>query len=154
MDGVEIIAPPQYSIAWSILALLCVIVSIALIITALKVSRWFVERSAYAKRPQEKDVLKAEFLRSVNEIGSSVDAGEMDAREGHRELENVLRIFLLRSDGLDVRTTSLQDLVLDPRTATVGRLIARIHEPGYARESSTSLSASLAKARTVIRSWS
>ncbi|RUP87397.1 hypothetical protein [Dermabacter sp. HSID17554] len=154
MDGLEIIDPPQYSIAWLILAVLCALMIIALILTLLRLTRWLVERRAYAKRPGASDALKAEFLRAINAIGEKVEAGTMSARDGHRELEAVLRVFVLRSEGLDIRQEPLERVVLDPRTATVGTLLTRTHEAGYARESRTRLSESLHAARAVVRAWS
>ena len=59
MDGLEIIDPPQYSIAWRILAVLCALVIIALITTLVKLTRWLVERRAYAKRPGATDARQA-----------------------------------------------------------------------------------------------
>ena len=149
MDGLEIIDPPQYSIAWLILAVLCALMIIALILTLLRLTRWLVERRAYAKRPGASDA-----LRAINAIGEKVEAGTMSARDGHRELEAVLRVFVLRSEGLDIRQEPLERVVLDPRTATVGTLLTRTHEAGYARESRTRLSESLHAARAVVRAWS
>lgn len=154
MDGLEIIDPPQYSIAWLILAVLCALVIIALITTLVKLTRWLVERRAYAKRPGATDALKAEFLRSINALGEAVDAGEKSAREGHRDLEAILRVFVLRSEGLDIRQEPVERIQADPRTQTVGILLARTHEAGYARDSRTRLSESLHAARGVVRAWS
>ncbi|MCT1866491.1 hypothetical protein M3B90_02975 [Dermabacter sp. p3-SID358] len=154
MGDLEIIDPPQYSIAWIILAVLCTIVIIALIVTLLRLTRWLVERSAYRKRPGAIDVLKAEFLRSINAIGDEVAAGDMSPRDGHRELEAVLRVFVLRSEGLDIRHEPLEKVLADPRTASVGNLLARTHEAGYARESRTRLSETMHAARSVVRAWS
>lgn len=153
MDGLEIIDPPQYSIAWLILAVLCAIVIIALIVALLRLTRWLVERNAYRHRPGARDALKAEFLRSINAIGDDVEAGNMTARDAHRELEAVLRVFVLRSEGLDIRREPLERVLADPRTASVGTLLARTHEAGYARESRTRLSESLHAARAVVRAW-
>ena len=59
----EIIAPPQYSIAWVILAVLCVLVIVALIVATLKITRAIEKRIAYRRRPDDVEALKAELAK-------------------------------------------------------------------------------------------
>ena len=87
----EIIDPPQYSVAWLILAALCVIVVAALIVGTLRITRGIERRIAYRARPTDVDTLKAEFLRAVNDLADRHEAGELDAREGHQELTAIMR---------------------------------------------------------------
>ena len=93
----EIIAPPQYSIAWIILAVLCLVVIIALIWGTLKITRAIEKRVAYRGRPTDAETLKAEFLRAVNDIADRHDAEQLGAREGHHELTGVMRRFVRRN---------------------------------------------------------
>lgn len=153
-EGPQIIDPPQYSVAWVILAVLCILVITALVLATLRITRAVVERSAYARRPSDVETLKAEFLRAVNDIGRRADLGEVDAREGHRELVGVLRVFVRRTTGFDVTSQDVGALLADGRTAPVGRLIADLYEPEFARASGRELETSLRRARGVIRAWS
>lgn len=150
----QVIDPPQYSVAWVILAVLCVLVITVLIVGTLRITRAVVERGAYRRRPSDVETLKAEFLRAVNDIGHRADDGDIDAREGHRELTGVMRTFVRRTTGFDVTSQDVATLLADPRTAPVGRLVADLYEPEFARASDRELETSLRRARGVIRSWS
>lgn len=154
MDDLEIIEPPQYSFAWLILAVLCVLIILTLVILTVRLTRYILERRAYRGRPDEAEGLKAEFLRMINGAGERHDRGEVTARDAHRELEAIMRMFVTRTVGLDVRTQDAATLEADPRTRQVGRLIADIHVPGYARTSDAALHASMQRARAVVRAWS
>lgn len=153
-EGPQIIDPPQYSVAWVILAVLCVLVITALVIGTLRITRAVVERGAYRRRPSEVEGLKAEFLRAVNDVGRRFDEGEVDARQGHRELVGVMRAFVRRTTGLDVTAQDVAALRADPRTAAVGALVGDLHEPEFARRSDRELAESLHRAREVVRAWS
>lgn len=153
-EGHQIIDPPQYSIAWIILAVLCVLVMVALIVATLRITRAVVERQAYRRRPSDVETLKAEFLRAINDVGARVDAGDLDARSGHRELTAVMRAFVRRTTGHDVTSQDVSTLVADPRTRAVGTLIADLYEPDFARASARELETSLHRAREVVRAWS
>ena len=150
----EIIDPPQYSIAWVILAVLCVLVIIALIVGTLKITRAIEKRIAYRSRPSDLESLKAEFLRAVNELADRHEAEELGAREGHHELTGVMRRFVRRTTGHDVTSQDLATLLADPRTRPVGTLIADLYEPDFALSSDRDLRESVRRAREVIRSWS
>ena len=106
----EIIDPPQYSIAWVILAVLCVLVIIALIVGTLKITRAIEKRIAHRSRPSDLESLKAEFLRAVNELADRHEAEELGAREGHHELTGVMRRFVKRTTGHDVTSQDLATL--------------------------------------------
>ncbi|WP_347041721.1 hypothetical protein [Brachybacterium nesterenkovii] len=153
-DGPQIIDPPQYSVAWLILAALCALVIAALVIGTLRITRAVVERSAYARRPSDVETLKAEFLRAVNAVGDRVDEGEVDSREAHRELTAVMRAFVRRTTGLDVTSQDVAALRADARTREVGELVADLQEPEFALASSRDIEESLRRARGVIRAWS
>ena len=153
-DGPQVIEPPQYSVAWLILALLCVLVILALVIGTLRVTRSIAERAAYRRRPSDTEALKAEYLRAVNEVGDRFDAGDLDARAAHRELTGVMRTFVRRTTGFDVTSQDVTSLVADPRTRAVGRLIGDLYEPEFARASARDVDGSLRRAREVIRAWS
>ena len=112
----EIIDPPQYSIAWLILAVLCLLVITALVLGTLRITRAIEKRLAYRRRPDEVESLKAEFLRAVNDIADRHEAGEVDARSGHHELTAVMRRFVRRTTGHDVTSQDLSTLLADPRT--------------------------------------
>lgn len=150
----EIIAPPQYSIAWLILAVLCVVVIAALIIATLRITRGIEQRIAYRRRPSDVEALKAEFLRAVNDIADRHEAGGTAARDGHHELTGVMRRFVKRTTGQDVTSQDVGTLVADDRTRPVGQLIGRLYEPDFARASDADLRDSVRRAREVIRRWS
>src|SRR5699024_11476320 len=82
----EIITPPQYSIAWVILALLCVLVIIVLVVATLKITRAVEKRIAYRRRPDAVEALKAEFLRTVDDIADRHEDERLDSRAGQPEL--------------------------------------------------------------------
>ena len=150
----EIITPPQYSIAWVILAVLCILVIIALIVGTLKITRAIEKRIAYRHRPSDVETLKAEFLRAVNDIADRHDEGELEARDGHHELTGVMRRFVRRTTGHDVTSQDLATLLADQRTRAVGELIADLYEPDFAKSSDRDLRDSVRRAREVIRAWS
>ena len=150
----EIITPPQYSIAWVILAVLCILVIIVLIVGTLKITRAIEKRIAYRHRPSDVETLKAEFLRAVNDIADRHDEGELEARDGHHELTGVMRRFVRRTTGHDVTSQDLATLLADQRTRAVGELIADLYEPDFAMSSDRDLRESVRRAREVIRSWS
>ena len=116
----EIIDPPQYSVAWLILAALCLIVITAIILAVLRITRAVVSRRAYRQRPTPSQGLKAEFLRAVNDISARHSAGEIDARAGHLELTAVMRRFVRRTTGHDVTSQDVATLLADERTRAVG----------------------------------
>lgn len=149
-----IIDPPQYSIAWLILAVLCLIVIAAVVVAVLRISRAVVARRAYRQRPDEPEGLKAEFLRAVNDIGSRHEDGVLDARAGHHELTSVMRRFVRRTTGHDVTSQDVGSLLADPRTHDVGALIGDLYEPDFAPSSDVGLEESVHRAREVIRRWS
>lgn len=149
----EIIDPPQYSVAWLILAALCLIVMAALTVGTLRLSRAVVSRAAYRRRPTEPEGLKAEFLRAVNDIAARHDAGQIDARTGHHELTAVMRRFAQRTSGRDITSRDVGALLADPATHDIGVLIGRLYEPGFALHSDRELAASVHEARGVIRRW-
>ncbi len=149
-----IIDPPQYSIAWLILAALCVLVIAFLVIAVLRITRRIEERAAYRKRPDDVQTLKAEFLRAVNSIADRQERKEITNREGHHELTGVMRRFVRRTTGHDVTSQDVATLRDDPRTREVGTLIAELYEPDYALDSSVKLEDSVRRAREVIRRWS
>ena len=150
----EVIDPPQYSIAWVILAVLCVLVIIALVVGTLKITRAIEKRIAYRSRPSDLESLKAEFLRAVNELADRHEAEELGAREGHHELTGVMRRFVKRTTGHDVTSQDLATLRADQRTRAVGELIADLYEPDFALASDRELRESVRRAREVIREWS
>lgn len=150
----EIIAPPQYSVAWVILAVLCILVIVALIVGTVKITRAIEKRIAYRHRPSDVDTLKAEFLRAVNDIADRHEGGELEAREGHHELTGIMRRFVRRTTGYDVTSQDTGTLTADPRTRDVGQLIAALYEPDFAMASDTELRESVRRAREVIRRWS
>ena len=150
----EIIDPPQYSIAWLILAALCVLVIVALIVGTLKITRAIEKRIAYRSRPDEVEGLKAEFLRAVNDIADRHEAEGIEARAGHHELTGVMRRFVRRTTGHDVTSQDIATLVADERTRAVGELISDLYEPDFARASDAELRDSVRRAREVIRAWS
>ncbi|GAA1293384.1 MULTISPECIES: hypothetical protein [Brachybacterium] len=150
----DIIAPPQYSVAWVILAVLCLLVITALIVATLKITRAIEKRVAYRRRPTDVDTLKAEFLRAVNDIADRHDAGELEARPGHHELTAVMRRFVRRTTGHDVTSQDTGTLTADPRTRDVGELIAALYEPDFALSTDAELRDSVRRAREVIRRWS
>lgn len=150
----EIIDPPQYSVAWLILAALCVIVVVALVLGTLRVTRGIERRIAYRARPSDVDTLKAEFLRAVNDVADRHEAGELGAREGHHELTAIMRRFVRRTTGHDVTSQDVATLRADPRTREVGTLIAALYEPDFALASDTTLRDSVRRAREVVRRWS
>lgn len=150
----EIIAPPQYSIAWVILAVLCVLVIIALIVSTLKITRAIEKRIAYRRRPDDVEALKAEFLRAVNDIADRYENEQLGGRDGHHELTGVMRRFVRRTTGHDVTSQDLGTLLADPRTRAVGELIADLYEPDFAMSSDRELLESVRRAREVIRTWS
>ena len=150
----QVIDPPQYSVAWLILAALCAIVVAALVVGVLRISRSVVARSAYRTRPGDVDTLKAEFLRAVNRVAERHDAGEADARQGHHELTAIMRRFVRSTTGHDVTSQDVATLLADHRTHDVGRLIAHLYEPDFAASSDTELDESVRRCREVIRRWS
>ncbi|AXK45378.1 hypothetical protein [Brachybacterium saurashtrense] len=150
----EIIDPPQYSIAWVILAVLCLLVIAALILGTLRITRAIEKRIAYRNRPGEGEALKAEFLRAVNDIADRHEAGTLGAREGHHELTGVMRRFVRRTTGHDVTSQDLATLLAEERTRPVGALISRLYEPDFAKASQQDLRDSVREAREVIRAWS
>src|SRR5690625_964330 len=81
----QIIDPPQYSVAWVILAVLCALVITALIVATLRITRAIEKKVAYRGRPSDLEALKAEFLRSVNDIADRHEAGEIGSRGGHQD---------------------------------------------------------------------
>ncbi|HEX7351772.1 hypothetical protein [Brachybacterium sp.] len=150
----EIIAPPQYSIAWVILAVLCVLVILALVVGTLKITRAIEKRIAFRRRPSDVEALKAEFLRAVNDIADRHEADQLGAREGHHELTGVMRRFVRRTTGHDVTSQDLATLLADERTRAVGVLIGDLYEPDFAMASDRDLRESVRRAREVIRTWS
>src|SRR5690625_7164767 len=90
----QFIAPPQYSGACVILAVLCALVITALIVATLRITRAIEKKVAYRGRPSDLEALKAEFLRSVNDIADRHEAGEIGSRDGHHELTGVMRRFV------------------------------------------------------------
>lgn len=150
----EIIDPPQYSIAWLILAVLCVLIISALIVGTLKITRAIEKRIAYRRRPDDVQALKAEFLRAVNDIADRHEREELGGREGHHELTGVMRRFVRRTTGHDVTSQDLATLLADERTREVGRLIGDLYEPDFAMSSNQDLRESVRRAREVIRTWS
>ncbi|WP_114855319.1 hypothetical protein [Brachybacterium sp. YJGR34] len=150
----EIIAPPQYSIAWLILAVLCVVVIAALVLGTLRITRAIEKRIAYRKRPSDVEALKAEFLRAVNDIADRREAGELEDRAGHLELTGVMRRFVRRTTGNDVTSQDVPTLLADQRTRSVGELIRDLYEPDFARATDRELQDSVRRAREVIRAWS
>lgn len=153
-EAPQVIAPPQYSVAWLILAALCAIIIAVLVIGTLRITRAIVERAAYARRPSDVETLKAEYLRAVNRVGERLDAGELDRRAAHRDLAAIMRSFVRRTTGLDVASQDVAALVADPRTQAVGLLVADLQEPGFARASDRDPELSMRRAREVIRAWS
>lgn len=150
----QIIDPPQYSVAWVILAVLCALVITALIVATLRITRAIEKKVAYRGRPSDLEALKAEFLRSVNDIADRHEAGEIGSRDGHHELTGVMRRFVRRTTGHDVTSQDLSTLLADQRTRAVGELIADLYEPDFALSSDRQLSDSVRRAREVIRQWS
>lgn len=150
----QIIDPPQYSVAWLILAALCVIVIVALVVAVLKITRAIEKRIAYRHRPDDAQALKAEFLRAVNDIALRHEKGELGAREGHHELTGVMRRFVRRTTGHDVTSQDVTTLVADERTKDVGELIGALYEPDFALASDAQLEDSVRRSREVIRRWS
>jgi hypothetical protein len=150
----EVIDPPQYSIAWVILAVLCLLVIAALIVGTLRITRAIEKRIAYRSRPSDLEALKAEFLRAVNDVADRHEAGELEARAGHHELTGVMRRFVKRTTGHDVTSQDLATLRADDRTRAVGELIADLYEPDFALASDRELRDSVRRAREVIRAWS
>lgn len=150
----EIIDPPQYSVAWPILAILCLLIITALVWGTLRITRSIEKRAAYRRRPTDVENLKAEFLRAVNRIADRHEAGELEAREGHLELTGVMRRFVRRTTGHDVTSQDVSTLLAEPRTRPVGELIASLYEPDFAPRTDAQLQGSVRQAREVIREWS
>lgn len=150
----EIIDPPQYSVAWLILAVLCALVITALVVGTLRITRAIEKRAAYRRRPSDVENLKAEFLRAVNDVADRHEAGDLEARAGHLELTGVMRRFVRRTTGHDVTSQDVSTLLAEPRTRAVGELIAALYEPDFSSASDAELRESVRRAREVIRRWS
>src|SRR5699024_3904942 len=119
----QIIDPPQYSVAWVILAVLCALVITALIVATLRITRAIEKKVAYRGRPSDLEALMAEFLSSVNDIADRNEAGEIGSHDGHHELTGVMLRFVRRTTGHDVTSQDLSTLLADQRTRAVGELI-------------------------------
>lgn len=154
MDGVDIIDPPQYSVAWLILAFGCLLAIVTLSVLAVRLTRAEVEGRAYRRRPSDHEALKAEFLRAINSIGAREREGTLSLREAYRELEGLMRGFVSRTEGVDVSKDSLTVLLADPRTQEVGRLIVDLHPSSYSRETRGDFTTAMHRARGVVRAWS
>ena len=150
----QIIDPPQYSVAWVILAVLCVLVIAAIIWAVLRITKGIEQRNAFRSRPSEVEGLKAEFLRTVNDIAARHEAGDLEAKAGHHELTAVMRRFVRRTTGHDVTSQDLATLQADPRTRAIGELIGDLYEPDFAMSSDRELEESVRRSREVIRRWS
>src|SRR5699024_9738235 len=112
------------------------------------------KRIAYRRRPDAVEALKAEFLRTVNDIADRHEDEQLDSRAGHHELTGVMRRFVRRTTGHDVTSQDLATLLADPRTRAVGELIGDLYEPDFAMSSSLDVRDSVRRAREVIRTWS
>src|SRR5699024_4185707 len=150
----QMIAPPQYSVAWVILAVLCALVINALIVATLRITRGIEKKVAYRGRPSDLEALRAEILRSVNDIADRLEAGANGSRDGHPELTGGMGRFRRRRTGHDVASQDLSTLLADQRTRAVGELIEDLYEPDIALSSDRQLSGSVRRAREVIRQWS
>lgn len=150
----QVIDPPQYSIAWIILTVLCGVLITAIITAVLRLTRRAAIRRSFAQRPSDEDGLKAEFLRTVNEVESRAERGEISSRAAHQELTLVMRRFVRRTTGLDVTSQDLSALLKHPDTREVGQLIADLYEPDYAERTDVTIQRSAQRARAVIRAWS
>lgn len=150
----QIIDPPQYSVAWLILAVLCALVITALIWAMLRITRRLAVGRAYRRRPDDVQGLKAEFLRTVNDLADRHEAGQLDARAAHHELTAVMRRFVRRTTGLDVTSQDVPALLREERTREVGAFIGALYEPDFAPSTSAQVEESVRRAREVIRRWS
>lgn len=153
MDGAEIIAPPQYSIAWTILAILCLLLAVAALVGLMMLSRWIVERAAWANRMRDEDAVKAEFLRSLSRLEERTGSEGLDPRAAHQELTALMRLFVRRTSGIDIDTEDTAALRQEPELEALADLFDRLAEPSFSAEPEQDVAESLRQAREVVRAW-
>lgn len=153
MDGAEIIAPPQYSIAWTILAILCLLLAVLALVGLVMLARWIVERTAWAHRMRDDDAIKAEFLRSLSRLQERTASTGMDPRTAHQELTALLRLFVRRTSGIDIDTEDTASLRTEPELEALADLFDRLAEPSFSADPDQDVAESLRQAREVVRAW-
>lgn len=150
----EIVGPAQYSPAWTIFAVFLLALVVVVTWWLLRRTRRREEKRTLEAQIDAPGALKAEYLRAIDAVGEDVAAGEVSERAAHQRLTDVLRRFLRDAAGIDVGTADLELLLADPRTRGIGRVIARLYEPDFAREPDQDLADSLQMAREAVRAWS
>jgi hypothetical protein len=152
--GDEIVAPAQYSPAWTVFAVFLLALVALVVWWLLRRTRRREEKRTVAAQISSVDALKAEYLRAVDGVRDGVAAGRMTEREAHQRLTEILRRFLRDAAGVDVGTADLALLLADPRTRGIGEVIARLYEPDFARDPDQELGESVRTAREAVRAWS
>lgn len=153
-DGNGFYPPEQYSLLWTLLGFLLLLVVVG----------WFVfVLVRYRRRPQpyladplpgfpSGPALQTTYLQLVDDVQRAFRDGTLDSREAHQRLSLVVREFAAQARGVRAQYMTLDDLratPLTPLSATIGELY-----PGaFGPEETPSFDAAADRARTLVREW-
>lgn len=148
--------PMMHSLVWLVVAGGCFVLAVVVALTA----RWIRRRIDGSSGPDGNELLerlRGDAVAELEAIGEEVRSGRMTESAGHRRIGQVLRRFIATVESTDLDFEGLDEIRArsrhDPRLEPVVAILSEIRGPAFDPGESGDLSASLARAEEVIRTW-
>ena len=163
----ELVDPVGYSGWWTVLGIVLILAAAAVVFLVV----WLTRASAAEKAaPPPAPLLptgpydpfaslRAEYERRLDAVAERFRAGELDERTLHLALSAEVRGFATGRLGQDASSMTLSEIQQLGEAGRLTQLIARYYRPSFAdhendpKARTTDAEDSIARARTVVRSW-
>jgi hypothetical protein len=144
----ELQGPVSHDDRWLLLALL----SLAAVAVYYAAVLWWTRR-----RPPRPESAKPAggWVERLDAIGAAVARGELTPRQGHQEVSRTVREFAAERTGVPAATMTLDDF-REQGPERLAALVALIYPPAFSPDEglpATSLDETLARARTLVTTW-
>jgi hypothetical protein len=163
----ELVDPVGYPGWWTVVGIVVLLVAAAIVFLVLWLTRARAAEKAASVPPPPSPAgpldpygaLRSEYERRLDAVAQRFHAGELDERTLHLALSAEVRGFATGRLGQDASSMTLSEIQQLSGADELTRLITRYYRPSFAdhendpKARTTDAEDSIARARTVVRSW-
>lgn len=144
---------------WPLLVLIILLFALGAILFVLnykKTEKKIVEKPVFDQpKPVlrlDKAAIKAKYVNYLIDLYNKVHAGQMDTKAAYQELSMLVRDFVKEVSGLDVTTSTLQE-IRGKNIPVIEQLISEYYEPEFAFETDDDAKSAINNAKRIIEKW-
>jgi hypothetical protein len=155
----ELVDPVGYPGWWTVVGIVVLLVAAAIVFLVLWLTRARAAEKAASVPLDPYGALRSEYERRLDAVAQRFHAGELDERTLHLALSAEVRGFATGRLGQDASSMTLSEIQQLSGADELTRLITRYYRPSFAdhendpKARTTDAEDSIARARTVVRSW-